>query len=559
VSDDQVSVKISADASGLKTEMRSAASEVEALAGVSHEAFEKTGHAAGEAGEHVEGLTHKLREFAGEQRSEGRLAGFLAGQIAQLGIASKSAAGEITGIAAAFAFGGGLGIGIELLKIGIEKFNELGAEEEKSAATTKKWAEDATAEIKKFTDGLKLAEEQSGKTGTALKLVTSAHPFKQQVEEGMEELEEARRSKLAVQQEMARITAEFKATGKLGDGESFEATRKNEKNATEAETEAINKLYIARRALRSLDSAASPAIDKEDRETATKKSDEQRKQHAVALTQLQGFGDQEDAQIRKHLADVEKRQSDHESKLKTIKFEEQQAAVANGNRLADENSQRAIERDKREQEEAKKALQELKKETHEAIAAGKEMGNAFGQAFADMATHSTSAVGALKKMAEQMIGSIEKVAEKSIEASFNTAAAAAVSDTAQADGNAVVAGTGAAAAVASTPFIGPALAAAAMASTFALVKGLVGNIHSASGGYDIPSGINPLVQTHANEMILPAPIADTIRERMTGGGGSSGAEVHNHFHLIDASGVRALVESSDFAKAMGEAQRNGRL
>lgn len=34
---------------------------------------------------------------------------------------------------------------------------------------------------------------------------------------------------------------------------------------------------------------------------------------------------------------------------------------------------------------------------------------------------------------------------------------------------------------------------------------------SAAGGYDIPAGVNPLVQAHAKEMILPANIADTIR------------------------------------------------
>jgi len=43
---------------------------------------------------------------------------------------------------------------------------------------------------------------------------------------------------------------------------------------------------------------------------------------------------------------------------------------------------------------------------------------------------------------------------------------------------------------------------------------------SAEGGYDIPAGVNPVVQTHAKEMILPRAQADVIRDlAKTGGGG----------------------------------------
>jgi len=40
---------------------------------------------------------------------------------------------------------------------------------------------------------------------------------------------------------------------------------------------------------------------------------------------------------------------------------------------------------------------------------------------------------------------------------------------------------------------------------------------SAAGGFDIPSGLNPKVQAHAEEMILPAPIANGIRKMVDGG------------------------------------------
>jgi lambda family phage tail tape measure protein len=45
---------------------------------------------------------------------------------------------------------------------------------------------------------------------------------------------------------------------------------------------------------------------------------------------------------------------------------------------------------------------------------------------------------------------------------------------------------------------------------------------SAAGGYDIPAGVNPVVQTHAREMILPEQYADVIRNMASGGGGGGG-------------------------------------
>jgi tape measure domain-containing protein len=50
---------------------------------------------------------------------------------------------------------------------------------------------------------------------------------------------------------------------------------------------------------------------------------------------------------------------------------------------------------------------------------------------------------------------------------------------------------------------------------------------SAERGYDIPEGVNPVVQTHAKEMILPRAQADVIRDMAKnsgGGGGGGGAE-----------------------------------
>lgn len=76
--------------------------------------------------------------------------------------------------------------------------------------------------------------------------------------------------------------------------------------------------------------------------------------------------------------------------------------------------------------------------------------------------------------------------------------------------NAAEAASGAAASQASIPIIGPELAMAAAGAMLGFVLGFAAT-RSAAGGYDIPSGINPVVQTHAEEMILPKNLANVIR------------------------------------------------
>ena len=105
--------------------------------------------------------------------------------------------------------------------------------------------------------------------------------------------------------------------------------------------------------------------------------------------------------------------------------------------------------------------------------------------------------------------------------------------------NATQAASGAAAAMASIPYAGPALAMAAAAAMLAFVMGMNGGggggsttttttrIPSARGGWDIPAGINPLTQLHEREMVLPAAQADAVRQMAEGGGGDGQSVVIN--------------------------------
>ncbi len=66
-------------------------------------------------------------------------------------------------------------------------------------------------------------------------------------------------------------------------------------------------------------------------------------------------------------------------------------------------------------------------------------------------------------------------------------------------------------AVVGIPYVGPVLAVGAAAAAFAGVSALASKVKSARGGYDIPSGVNPMTQLHEEEMVLPAQHANTIR------------------------------------------------
>jgi hypothetical protein len=122
-----------------------------------------------------------------------------------------------------------------------------------------------------------------------------------------------------------------------------------------------------------------------------------------------------------------------------------------------------------------------------------------------------------------------------------TVAAKAGEATAVVSANAAEAASGAAASVAPTPFVGPALAAAAFASVFALVLGASGAIKSARGGYDIPSGVNPITQLHEEEMVLPKGPANALRDIAENGVGRSSGDVHFHVNALDAASVKDLL------------------
>jgi hypothetical protein len=79
------------------------------------------------------------------------------------------------------------------------------------------------------------------------------------------------------------------------------------------------------------------------------------------------------------------------------------------------------------------------------------------------------------------------------------------------------------AATAAIPVVGPLLAPEAAAAAFAATESWQGALLAAAQGFDVPAGMNPLTQLHAKEMVLPAELAEGVRDMVSAGGGGGQA------------------------------------
>lgn len=123
-------------------------------------------------------------------------------------------------------------------------------------------------------------------------------------------------------------------------------------------------------------------------------------------------------------------------------------------------------------------------------------------------------------------------------------------------GHAATAGAGAYAATAVIPVIGPAIAPAAAAAAYAGAMTYQLLVPAAKMGFDIPKGVNPLTQLHEEEMVLPAPLANAVRD-MAGGGGSGSSVTINLSAIDTRSGAEFLKQNaSAIAQAVKAQMRN---
>jgi hypothetical protein len=163
-------------------------------------------------------------------------------------------------------------------------------------------------------------------------------------------------------------------------------------------------------------------------------------------------------------------------------------------------------------------------------------------AFADMAAKMVAKAVAeyvmgtsVMKALTTALGITQATTEATTSAATIASKKATAAETIPAD--AAMAAGAAAASVAAIPYVGWAMAPEVYAGTMGMVmSGLA--VAAASGGFDIPSGVNPVTQLHQEEMVLPAHIANPLRQSLNGGG--LGGEANITIHAVDAKSVKLL-------------------
>lgn len=182
------------------------------------------------------------------------------------------------------------------------------------------------------------------------------------------------------------------------------------------------------------------------------------------------------------------------------------------------------------------------------------IGNAIVSDFVSMAVRRATnwLAGELTMTSASAAGNAARAASHTAAAAEGKAVDAAASST-SVFGDANKAAAGAFSAVAGIPIIGPILAPPAAAAAFAAVMAF--DVFSARGGFDIPAGLNPVTQLHEREMVLPAAIAEPLRNSLAGGGGAPAGDIH--IHAVDAASFQRLLTNnkSALARALRAAHR----
>jgi hypothetical protein len=188
----------------------------------------------------------------------------------------------------------------------------------------------------------------------------------------------------------------------------------------------------------------------------------------------------------------------------------------------------------------------------------KGLGSMIDQMIAKMATDWIAAE--LRKLAiSTMVKIKEMILNKTAAAS--AVATTATTATAQITAAGAVAGANAAASAAQTPVIGWSIAIPAMLAVMGAVLALRGSISSAAGGWDmVPQ--DQVAQLHKNEMVLPANLAQRVRDMTEPGGGAPAGDSYSvQIHALDSRSFEDTLRRNQggLVKIIKEAARNGRM
>lgn len=543
MSDNVVEVALRANTSQLIAGMRDAASATGSASQAMRAEIAELGHGAEEASPHVLNLKDTLREYGAHVRSEHRATMLLAQQVSSLGLASRGAASEVTGLIAGFAFGGTVGLMVESVKALAHVFGEIAAEEKKAKEEFQKFADDMKAGTKQLQAQVEtMLMTMRGATQAEMLAHNELKPLREEEKKLVEELRVARsNASLAAQRDAAD---EFDAVTRLTGADAREI------ELMEKKLEVIRKTIAERK-------VETGKIGSEEGRAAAKDDQEWRLGLMTQQVQLdRRIYEQKTAELVKSLSDQEKAEIAHLTR-------QHQAEAEATKKLADLHAHLTDVKVKEEGrvEKLEDAANAKRKKSYEDVA--RVIEHSFMGAFRSIIDGSKNATDAMlsmvKSLAEAGVAAMLKMVSEAIIADAMKTAADKAASMSTTQGHIAEAAAGAAASQAAIPLAGPFMAMSAAAEMTSFLEGLTAPLLSAAGGFDIPRTLNPITQLHGGEMVLPEKYADVIRGLADGEGGSGGDTFEIHIHgAIDGDSVRRVVMSDAFQRSMAESVRLGR-
>jgi hypothetical protein len=491
--------------------------------------------AANDAGKAHDSLSGKLKEFAQEQRQQGRMARFYASEVMSVIPAAEGSKGALTSLLGVLVEGaaGGLSLGLafETVKFAIEQFAAASVE----AARKAKEHHDQLVAITDAFEKYKVAA--SGASQTQLTFLDVTKKDREALFQAGKELDRIN-EKLAEMRKQSQVLAIGGLLGKREDLEKDISALRNRIDLARAAKEEADKASQA---------GGAPGASKKSFE------DEQKAAEAKAQLDLKNYanelGMQADADAAKDRLsdgalqkDNARRQAQEQLNLQNYANELQMEA--NADAAKDRMADAALAKDNaRIQQAAKEQSRTQGRQMRDLAQEAQRIGSEIGSVMADLATGTKDLGQAVSAVFAEVVQTVIRAA------------------VAQVTANATVAASGAAASQAAIPVVGPVLAISAMGAMISAVMGLMSNMPSAAGGWAIPSGINPVIQAHGGEHVIPARIAKRYEDGAPSGGSGGGDRFVVQINTVDAASFENMLRrnSTGFVKVVRELTRNGRM
>ncbi len=557
-----------------------------------------------------------VKDFKQEASKARETAMFLSNAIGSIGGASKGASALVGNLLGGFAMGGPMGLAIGGVNALIGVFKDLNEQEAKAAADAVKHAKERQAAYEEVRFELtRLKLEEAGVSGVIVEMSRKVQEAKKEEAAALKAMndfaatmtaEDLKESEYADRKKVEAFAVLRKAYD-LAVKHRMEveqlATAKSQKAVEEQTAKAVdeNRKQLAERQA-VLDKMTNAAIDANRKELQDATAAGQQK---VAL--LKSAGEEElaaldllaakkrlleakaktgGAEMPQDLADQAKQEEDRYNKqfeasrklfelkrqlIEQAKTFEDLAAVdrraealAAEERLA--NLQSEVDHTNKlaaiQEKVAERSEQYAEKMKQAWVSRLQPIANGFQTIFdsiLDGGRNMGQVLGnVMKSILSSLVGMLIQLGLEKVAASIASHMAEKPVKVAEVTNAAGVAGAEAAAAMAGIPIVGPALAAAAMAETSALVLSSMLPLAAASGGFDI-GNFNPVTQLHAKEMVLPAYLAERIRNMTEMPTQPTNVQVV--ISAVDSKSVERLFNDNQGAliQSIRTAVRNGRV